>query len=83
VRLAVAENGRLVIPKPLRDAMHLDDAGMVTAFLDEDGVLMLVTPGAAIAKAQRMARLLDRGEGSVVDELIAERRAEAAREDGA
>ena len=81
VRLTVAENGRIVIPKSLRDAMSLDPDGVVTAFLDEDGVVMLMTPDAAIAKAQRLARLLDRGEGSVVDELIAERRAEAARED--
>lgn len=81
VRLFVADNGRVVIPKPMRDAMALGADGLVTAFLDEDGVVMLVTPAAAISKAQRLARLRDQGEGSVVDELIAERRAEAARED--
>lgn len=79
-RLTVAANGRVIIPKPMRDAMRLSDDGTVTAFIDEDGAVTLVTPDAAIAKAQRMARLLDPDGGSVVDELIAERRAEAARE---
>jgi hypothetical protein len=70
----------VIIPKAMRDAMRLGEDGVVTAFLDEDGAVTLVTPDAAIAKARRMARLLDPDGGSVVDELIAERRAEAARE---
>lgn len=79
--LAVGADGRVVIPAAMRRAMRLDDEGRVTAVLDEDGVLTLISPDAAIAKAQRYATMLDRGQGSVVDELIAERRAEAARED--
>lgn len=79
--LTIAADGRVVIPASMRRAMRLDPDGRVTAILDEDGVLTLIAPGAAIAKAQRYARLLDRGQGSVVDELIAERRAEAALED--
>lgn len=79
--LTVGADGRVVIPATMRRAMRLDDEGRVTALLDEDGVLTLISFDAAVAKAQRYAMMLDRGEGSVVDELIAERRAEAARED--
>jgi bifunctional DNA-binding transcriptional regulator/antitoxin component of YhaV-PrlF toxin-antitoxin module len=79
--LTVGADGRVVIPAAMRRAMRLDDEGRVTALLDEDGVLTLISLDAAITKAQRYAMMLDRGEGSVVDELIAERRAEAALED--
>jgi antitoxin component of MazEF toxin-antitoxin module len=77
--LYVAPEGGLVIPRALLDEMMLDPDGRVTARV-KDGELHIISPMAAIRRAQRIAKELDRGEGSVVDELIAERRAEAARE---
>ena len=77
--LNVTPEGDLVIPRALLDAMMLDPDGRVTAHV-KDGELHIISPMAAIRRAQRIAKSLDRGEGSVVDELISERRAEAARE---
>jgi antitoxin component of MazEF toxin-antitoxin module len=78
--LNITPEGGLVLPRALLDEMMLDPDGRVTARI-KDGELHIISPMAAIRRAQRMAKALDRGEGSVVDELIAERRAEAARED--
>ena len=78
-RLKVAANGRVVIPAAARAAMRLDAKGIITAVLD-DGVLKLTSPAVAIAKLQQLVRERDTGKGSLVDELIAERRAEAERE---
>lgn len=77
--LNITPEGGLVIPRALLDEMMLDPDGRVTAHV-KDGELHIISPMAAIRRAQRIAKALDRGEGSVVDELIAERRAEAARE---
>lgn len=79
--LFIGSDGRVVIPAAMRKAMNLDASGAVTALLDQDGVLTILSRDSAIARAQRIAKLLDRGEGSIVDELIAERREEAKRED--
>ncbi|TVQ57286.1 MAG: hypothetical protein EA355_04815 [Rhodobacteraceae bacterium] len=78
--LNITPEGGLIIPRALLDEMMLDPDGRVTARV-KDGELHVISPMAAIRRAQRIAKTLDRGEGSVVDELIAERRAEAARED--
>jgi antitoxin PrlF len=77
-RLKVAQNGRLVIPAALRAAMRLDASGMVTARM-VDGELKLITPVVAVEKLQALVKH-HAGERSLVDELIAERRAEAERE---
>jgi hypothetical protein len=77
--LNITPDGGLVIPRALLDEMMLDPDGRVTARV-KDGELHIISPMVAIRRAQRIAKSLDRGEGSVVDELIAERRAEAARE---
>lgn len=77
--LNITAEGGLVLPRALLDEMMLDPDGRVTARV-KDGELHIISPMVAIRRAQRIARTLDRGEGSVVDELIAERRAEAARE---
>ncbi len=77
-RLKVAPNGRVVIPAAARAAMGLDENGIITARL-EDGVLKLTTPAVALAKLQALVRQ-NAGDRSLVDELIAERRAEAERE---
>lgn len=74
VRLTVAENGRLVIPKEMRAAMALGEDGTVTARLVE-GELRLISPRAAIARAQRRLAHLKKPGESVVDEFLAERRA--------
>lgn len=80
-KLRVGDDGRFVIPAEMRAAMVIDESGQLTARV-VDGELRVLSPLAAILKMRRMVRKRA-GEGvSPVDELIAERRAEARREDG-
>lgn len=79
-RLEIAPDGRLVVPADMRAAMLAENGGPLLAEVI-DGELRLITPKAAIRKVRRMIAESDWGGGSVVDELIAERRAEALRDD--
>jgi bifunctional DNA-binding transcriptional regulator/antitoxin component of YhaV-PrlF toxin-antitoxin module len=79
-KLKVAPDGRFVIPAAARAAMEIGAEGNVTAIL-EDGELHIVSPRVAIRKLQAFIKAHDKGTGSPVDELIAERRAAAARGD--
>lgn len=79
ISLTVQPDGRVLLPAELRRAMKLGEDGRLTAHL-VDGELRLISPAVAIEKLQAYARANDKGTGSAVDELIAERRAEAARE---
>ena len=78
--LKVAPDGRFVIPAAARAAMELGEEGKVTATL-QDGELRIVSPRAAIRRIQAFVKARDKGTGSPVDELIAERRAAAERGD--
>jgi bifunctional DNA-binding transcriptional regulator/antitoxin component of YhaV-PrlF toxin-antitoxin module len=79
-RLKVAADGRFVIPAAARAAMEIGEEGKVTAIL-QDGELHIVSPRVAIRKIQEMLKPYRSEKGSIVDEFIAEKRAEAARED--
>ena len=79
--LKIAVDGRIVIPAAARAAMELDEDGTVTATLHEDGELRIISYRAAIRRVQAFIKAHDKGTGSVVDELIAERRAAAERGD--
>lgn len=79
VRLTVAGDGRLVIPAEMRRAMQIDASGRVTARV-VNGELRVVSAAMALAQARDLVRAFDQGQGSPVDELIRERRAEAERE---
>ncbi len=80
-KLRIAEDGRLVVPAEMRKAMLVDETGVITARV-VDGELRVLTPKAALRSLQRMVREASPGGVSMADELIAERRAEARREDG-
>jgi hypothetical protein len=77
--LAVADDGRLLIPADMRAAMLLDSGGRVTVSV-EDGVLKVISPLSAIRRLQKKARTLVAPGTLVSDELIADRRREAASE---
>lgn len=72
-------HGRVVIPAEYRRALGLKEGDEVTVQLD-DGVLRILSKGEAIRRAQDLVTRRTGGERSLVDELVAERRAEAARE---
>ena len=80
VWMKVDSAGRLVIPKEMREALGIPDGGELRLRV-EDGELRGMGRLAALRRTQRELRgSVPPGE-SVVDELIADRRAEAAREE--
>ncbi len=79
VRLEIRPDGGLVLPASLRAAMALPPSGVVSARV-VDGELRIQSQSQALKHFQKRISALGKGKGSVVDELIAERRAEARRE---
>ncbi len=75
----VDAQGRLLVPKELRDAVDMRPNEKVT-LLVEDGEIRIVTVEAATQRIREIAARYPTPGRSLVDELIAERRAEAARE---
>ncbi len=75
----VDRHGRVVIPVEYRRALGLRAGDAVVVQLD-DGALRILTRAQAIWRAQEIVAKYVSPERSLVDELIAERRAEAARE---
>lgn len=76
--LDVRPDGRVLIPLEIRTLMKLGPDGRVNAEL-VDGELRLFSPAIALDRLDRLFAPLRTGP-SVVDELLAERRAEAVRE---
>ena len=78
-RSTLDSSGRIVLPREVRELMHVspgDDVQLV----EQDGALRLETPEQALREAQDYFTSLVPPGVSVVDELVEERRAEAARE---
>ena len=77
----MSEGGRVVVPLDIRNALNIKDGD--TVYWDmKDGEVSLTTKLARLRRAQALVSKycpVRPGE-SVVDEFIAERRAEAARE---
>ncbi|HEY0259540.1 MAG TPA: AbrB/MazE/SpoVT family DNA-binding domain-containing protein [Lacisediminihabitans sp.] len=77
----LSAEGRVVVPARIRKILGLVPGTTLTFRLDGDDVVM-TTREVAVARLQRMFREAPRSpSGSLVDELISERRAEAERED--
>lgn len=78
-RVRADKQGRILVPKELRDAIQMDVNAYVT-LLVEDGELRVITPARATQLIREIAAKYATPGRSLVDELIAERRAEAERE---
>ena len=78
--IKVSANGRFSIPARQRKALGLENGGMVVSTL-ENGELRIRPVAAVIAEAQAMVAPYLKSSGDTVDQFIADRRAEAARED--
>ena len=77
----VAENGRLSIPTRQRKLLGLDNGGVVVIEV-RDGELRIRSVQDVVAELQaRVKKYFPKSDISAVDELIAERRAEAEREE--
>ena len=78
-RTRVNENGRLVIPVSFRKALEINPGDEVILRLEDDE-LRITTLKHRIARAQRNVRKYVKPGVSLVDELIAERRAATRKE---
>jgi AbrB family looped-hinge helix DNA binding protein len=78
-RMRVNENGRVVIPAPFRKALGINIGDEVVLRIEDDE-LRITTLKRRIQRAQRLVRKHVKPGRSLVDELIAERRA-AARDE--
>lgn len=78
-RVQVGEKGRIVIPAEIREAMSVGPGDSIDLRFKDDE-LRISTRRTRLRQAQERARrLIPRGV-SLADELLAERREEAARE---
>ncbi len=79
-RVKIGRGGRIVIPAAYRRALGLEEGDEVTLRLIEDE-LRITGPAADIRRAQELIARYVPAEVSLVDELIAARHREAAREE--
>ena len=79
-RLHYDQSGAVRLPPLIEQALGFHRGGVIIAELQDDR-LVLLSSRAATQRVQNMVRNLTLGGGSMVDELIADRRREAAAED--
>jgi AbrB family looped-hinge helix DNA binding protein len=75
----LGKGGRIVIPTRYRRELGVEPGDEIILHLDSDG-LRLYTPAQAVARAQALVRRRVPAEQRLSEELISERREEAARE---
>ncbi len=75
----VANNGRMVLPKSVRETLGVEKGGAIVLSV-VDGEVKLTPIRHSVARAQALYRQHARGAFSV-DDFLKERREEAARED--
>jgi len=80
--VAVAERGRIVLPAEVRDRLAIKDGDWLTLVVEPDGVIRLLTGAVYARRLRGMFKHVAPGR-RLVDELIAERRREAAAEERA
>jgi len=79
VSTKIAEGGRVVIPAEYRRALGMEPGDEVIIRLEE-GELRILTRAEAVRRAQALVERHVKRNRSLVEELSAERHAEAARE---
>lgn len=79
IKMRLGPDGRVVIPAVYREKLGLTEGDVLYARL-ENGELVLLTPKAAMRRAQEIVRRFVPDDVSLVDELIEDRRREARRE---
>jgi AbrB family looped-hinge helix DNA binding protein len=78
--VAAAPDGRLTIPAQVRRAAGIEPGATLVVYV-EDGRVVIETRDQLAARIKRDVAANWSGQESVVDELITERRAEAAQQD--
>jgi AbrB family looped-hinge helix DNA binding protein len=78
-RMRVNENGRVVIPASFRKALGINVGDEIVLRIEDDE-LRITTLKRRLERAQRLVRKHVKPGSSLVDELVAERRAAARNE---
>ncbi len=79
IRTKVTQGGRIVIPAEMRKQLGIEIGEDVNLSL-EDGSVRIMSQKESIRKAQELFRKFVPMGGSIVDELISDRRKEAENE---
>ena len=82
IAMKMSEGGRVVVPSEIRQSMGLKDGDTVLWDM-RDGAAVLTTRLAQMRVAQAMVRQYVPAGVSLVDEIIADRRAENAQDEAA
>ena len=77
----VADRGRIVLPAEIREKLRIRDGDRVALILEDDGTVSLKTQDVAINNLRGMFKHLAKPGRRASDELIAERRREAKRDE--
>jgi len=78
-RVQIAANGRMVLPVGLRQQLHVE-GGRLLIIREDEGCLVLESVDDAVRRAQAFVRRYAPEAKNVADELLVERRSDAARE---
>ena len=78
-RIQIAANGRMVLSVGLRQQLHVE-GGRLLIIREDKGKLVLESVNDAVRRAQALVRRYAPTAQDVTDELLTERRADAARE---
>lgn len=79
--LSLGANGRLLLPSILRQRLHLAEGDRLVVQFEERGAkLVMAKLQDDITRAEGLYQAFAPSSGSIVDELIAERRQQAATE---
>ena len=79
--VTVSDRGRLVLPVEIREKLKIRDGDPVALTLEDDGLVTLQTREVALQRFTGMFKHLAKPGRLASDELIAERRREARKED--
>jgi AbrB family looped-hinge helix DNA binding protein len=75
------KSGRILIPAPIRRHLGLSEGSQVIVTVEDSGTLQVTSRSQALAKVRDEVRSFIPAGRNLADELIRDRRAEAARED--
>lgn len=76
----VSDDSGMILPLEMRDTLGLAEGGKVVLIQDENGI-RITTQDRIVERVRALAAPYLSGHGSIADEFIAERRAEAARDE--
>ena len=79
--VTVTDRGRLVLPAEIREKLKIRDGDRVAVSIEEDGTISVTTREVAVSHLRGMFKRPGKRGRLASDELIAERRREARKDD--